>query len=57
MAHVGRLHDRLRDLFARAEAEGVPTNEMADRIAWERLEEVRAARIQRRPAPANHARR
>jgi leucine dehydrogenase len=57
MAHVGRLHDRLRDLFARAEAEAVPTNEMADRIAWERLEEVRAARLQRRPEPARRARR
>jgi len=55
MAHVGRLHDRLRDLFARAEADGVPTNEMADRIAWERLEEVRKARAQREPASARGA--
>ncbi len=38
-------------------AEAVPTNEMADRIAWERLEEVRAARLQRRPQPARGARR
>ncbi|MFQ5958172.1 MAG: Glu/Leu/Phe/Val dehydrogenase [Alphaproteobacteria bacterium] len=44
MAHVARLYDRLRNLFARAEAAGVPTNEMADQIAWERLEEIRAAR-------------
>ncbi|MEE8099853.1 MAG: Glu/Leu/Phe/Val dehydrogenase dimerization domain-containing protein [Hyphomicrobium sp.] len=47
MAHAGRLYNRLRDLFARAEAERVPTHEMADRIAWERLEEVRAARSKR----------
>ncbi len=47
MAHVARLYDRLRNLFVRAEAEGIPTNEMADRIAWERLEEVRAARAAR----------
>jgi leucine dehydrogenase len=47
MAHAGRLYNRLRDLFARAETEGVPTHEMADRIAWERLEEVRAARSER----------
>ncbi len=45
MAHVGRLYDRLRYLFDRAEAEGVPTNEMADRIAWERLEEVRGSAL------------
>ncbi len=57
MAHVGRLHDRLRDLFTRAQAEAVPTNEMADRIAWERLEEVRTARLQRRPEPAHRDRR
>ncbi len=57
MAHVGRLHDRLRDLFARAQAEAVPTNEMADRIAWERLQEVRAARLHRRGEPAHGARR
>ncbi len=48
MAHAGRLYNRLRDLFVRAEAEAVPTHEMADRIAWERLEEVRAARSKRR---------
>ncbi len=47
MAHAGRLYNRLRDLFARAEAERMPTHEMADRIAWERLEEVRAARSKR----------
>ena len=47
MAHVARLHDRLLDLFARAEAEAIPTNTMADRIAWERLEHVRAARGRR----------
>lgn len=41
MAHVGHLYDRLRYLFDRAEAEGATTNEMADRIAWERLDEVR----------------
>ncbi len=47
MAHAGRLYNRLRDLFARADAEGLPTHEMADRIAWERLEQVRGARAQR----------
>ena len=50
MAHVGRLYDRLQHLFERAESDGVPTNEMADRIAWERLEEVRAARLRQRKA-------
>ncbi len=48
MAHAGRLYNRLRDLFARADAEGLPTHEMADRIAWERLEQVRGERAQRR---------
>ncbi len=47
MAHAGRLYQTLCDLFRRAEQAGIPTNEMADRIAWERLQEVRAARSQR----------
>lgn len=36
-AHVARIHDTLMTLFARADADGVPTNQAADRLAEERF--------------------
>jgi len=39
--HVAGIHDTLAELFARAEAEGLPTSEMADRLAAERIERHR----------------
>ena len=50
LAHVARLHDRLLNLFGRADEQAMATNAMANRIAWERLEEVRAARARHRTA-------
>ena len=37
LAHTARLYDTLLELFARADAEGLPTNETADRLAEERV--------------------
>lgn len=37
-AHVARIHDTLLTVFARAEADGVATNEAADRIARDRIQ-------------------
>ena len=39
-AHVAGIHDTVHEIFARAEAEGVPTNVAADRIAEERFRHV-----------------
>lgn len=36
-AHVARIHDTLTEIFAAADADGVPTSEAADRIAERRL--------------------
>ena len=36
-AHVAEIHDTLLEIFRRAESEGVPTGEAADRIAEERF--------------------
>ena len=36
--HVARIHDTLLEIFKRAEAQGVPTSEAADRIAEERFQ-------------------
>ncbi|HSR71513.1 MAG TPA: Glu/Leu/Phe/Val dehydrogenase dimerization domain-containing protein [Kiloniellales bacterium] len=41
--HVARIHDTLREIFRRAEAEGIPTSQAADRLAEERLQSVPAA--------------
>ena len=41
--HVAGIHRTLAELFERAEAEAVPTNVMADRIAEERLERHKAS--------------
>jgi leucine dehydrogenase len=38
-AHVARIHDTLHEVFARAEAERMPTSEAADRLAERRLAE------------------
>ncbi len=46
--HVAGIHDTLAELFARAEAEGLPTSEMADLLAAERINEARA---RKRPRP------
>ncbi len=37
LAHAARIYETLLELFARAEAQAIPTNEMADRIAEERV--------------------
>ncbi len=39
-AHVARIHDTLLTVFARAEADGVATNEAANRIAGDRIREA-----------------
>jgi leucine dehydrogenase len=36
-AHIAGIHDTLTEIFARAEAEGVPTNVAADRLAESRF--------------------
>ncbi|MFQ5776320.1 MAG: Glu/Leu/Phe/Val dehydrogenase dimerization domain-containing protein [Kiloniellaceae bacterium] len=41
--HVAKIYDTLGEIFSRAEAEGVPTSEAADRLAEERLRNFRAA--------------
>jgi leucine dehydrogenase len=38
--HVARIHDTLRAIFARAEAENVPTSEAADRLAEDRFKNI-----------------
>ncbi|MEQ9640839.1 MAG: Glu/Leu/Phe/Val dehydrogenase dimerization domain-containing protein [Alphaproteobacteria bacterium] len=43
-AHCARIHDTLAELFARAGQADLPTNEMADRLAEERLAHAREAR-------------
>ena len=42
-AHVDRIHDTLMTIFNRADADGVPTNVAADRIAEERFKLLRVA--------------
>jgi leucine dehydrogenase len=42
-AHVDRIHDTLLAIFTRADAEGIPTNVAADRIAEERFKLSRVA--------------
>jgi len=42
-AHVARIHDTLREIFNRAEAAGIATSEAADRLAEERLSDIRSA--------------
>lgn len=42
-AHVDRIHDTLLTIFQRADAEGIPTNIAADRIAEERFRPSRVA--------------
>jgi leucine dehydrogenase len=41
--HVAKIRDTLREIFGRADAEGVPTSEAADRLAEERFTKVSAA--------------
>ncbi len=41
--HVARIHDILREIFSRADANGVSTSEAADHIAEERIKSARAA--------------
>lgn len=41
--HVARIHDTLREIFRRAEADRVPTAQAADALALERLNAVSAA--------------
>ncbi len=41
--HVAKIHDILREIFARADANGVSTSEAADHIAEERIKDARAA--------------
>lgn len=38
--HVAKIHDTLREIFNRAEADGMPTSEAADRLAEERLKNL-----------------
>ncbi len=40
---MAKIHDILREIFGRAETEGVPTSEAADRLAEERFTKVSAA--------------
>ncbi len=42
MAHVAGIHDTLLEIFARAEAHGLPTSEAADRLAEERFHKANA---------------
>ena len=41
VAHVAKIHDTLGEIFRRADAEGIPTSEAADRRAEERLAHAR----------------
>ena len=41
--HVARIHETLREIFRRAEAERIPTSKAADTLALERLNSVPAA--------------
>ncbi len=41
--HVARIYETLREIFRRAEAEGIPTSQAADALALERLNSVSAA--------------
>ena len=41
--HVARIYQTLREIFRRAEAEGIPTSQAADALALERLNSVPAA--------------
>ena len=41
--HVARIHETLREIFRRADAERVPTSQAADALALERLNSVPAA--------------
>ena len=41
--HVAKIHDTLREIFGRADAEHLPTSEAADRLAEERFTKVHAA--------------
>jgi leucine dehydrogenase len=41
--HVARIHDTLREIFRRAEADRIPTAQAADALALERLNAVSAA--------------
>ena len=41
VAHVTKIHDTLGEIFRRADAEGIPTSEAADRLAEERLTRAR----------------
>ena len=36
-AHIGGIHDTLLEIFRRAEAQGLPTSEAADRLAEDRF--------------------
>ena len=41
--HVAKIHDILREIFSRADANGLSTSEAADHIAEERIKSARAA--------------
>ena len=41
--HVAKIHDILREIFSRADANGLSTSESADHIAEERIKNTRAA--------------
>lgn len=60
-AHVARIYDTLLEIFRRADAEGLPTNAVADRYAEERLARARLrggrAPAAQPPAPAEGPRR
>ncbi len=42
MRRTEGIHDTLIEIFRRADAEGVPTNQVADRLAVERIEKARS---------------
>ena len=47
MAAAGRIYRTLGDIFAKAEAEGRPTGQVADALALLRIETARREKIRR----------
>jgi hypothetical protein len=50
---VDGIAETLKAIFERADAEGIPTNQLADRIAQERLSAVRRRKDLRHPGLAH----
>ncbi|MBL4905828.1 MAG: hypothetical protein JKX94_00115 [Sneathiella sp.] len=47
MAEVANIHNTVTKIFKRAEREKLPTIEIADRIALERIQEVQKEKIEK----------